>query len=153
ELFAEEPELAELAQRVREARPEAPLAPHFQAYLRARLMDAAGPALEPKPPLLRRLFGQRTGPGLALVAAPVGAAVSVYGGGSATRSSSRNQEILAVRADVQGNTRVGTDQAIHIDFSQAMDHDSVVRAIRIEPATRFTTSWQGNTLTITPTNH
>ena len=49
ELFGDDPELLELAQRVRESRPEPDLDPRFPAILRARLMEEARTALRPRP--------------------------------------------------------------------------------------------------------
>ncbi|MGA9115082.1 MAG: hypothetical protein WB802_14985, partial [Candidatus Dormiibacterota bacterium] len=45
ELFGDDPGLLELAQRVRESRPEPDLDPRFPAILRARLMEEARAAL------------------------------------------------------------------------------------------------------------
>ena len=64
ELFGDDPGLLELAQRVRESRPEPDLDPRFPAILRARLMEEAQDGAHPRPrlPAGGRRSGRRAAP-------------------------------------------------------------------------------------------
>lgn len=151
ELFPGEPDLLDLAARVRASRPEAPLAPNYPAYLRARLMDAAPGVLRPRG--LRRLIGRRggwlAGAGALAGAAMVTAVVVTLVAGP--RPGGRVELAVDTAALPHGVVDPGGD--ITIAFNQPMDHTSVERAIHIQPATAYTTQWSGNTLTIVPEHH
>ncbi len=152
ELFPGEPGLLDLARHVRAVKPDAPVGENFQAYLRARLMDAAPQALR-----RRGLFGGRlrvswlvAGSGATLGAAM--AAITIvsllHNGGDTVVNN-----IHPVASITAGAVDVNPDQAITIAFDQPMDHSSVERAIHIQPATSYSTSWSDDTLTITPAHH
>ncbi|HEY6378045.1 MAG TPA: Ig-like domain-containing protein, partial [Candidatus Dormibacteraeota bacterium] len=150
-IFPDEPEMLELAQLVQAARPQAPVRPHFQGQLRARLMEAAPQALRP-----RGILGLRLRPawlmGGALATLGAAAAITVF---SVLHSGGDTvvQNLHPVASIPAGAVNVSPDQAITIAFNQPMDQASVVRAVHITPATAYTTSWTGNTLTISPTHH
>ncbi len=167
ELFGDDPGLLELAQRVRESRPEPDLDPRFPAILRARLMEearsalTAGPAARPAvdlrpaaaPPRRAqtrfRLRGLAAWGTLALGAAVAAAAVVAV---LSLRAPAPGG--LAVVATVNHQQSVGPRQAITLSFNQPMDEQnqqSVLAAVKIQPATQVTIAWKTpETLVITP---
>ena len=145
-----DPELLELSRRLRAARPEAPLGPHFQQYLRARLMDAAERELRPCG--LRRLLPRggwvASGAGvlgLAMIAAVVVTTVGYHPHDSVTTVAGTSP--LASRLDIDPN------DVITVSFNEPMDHSAVEAGLRIHPATAYHTTWRGNDLVITPDHH
>src|SRR5712692_3560495 len=127
----------------------APLDQSFKWALRRRLLDSARTPAEPAAPWWRRLAAPPT---LAWAGAAVGAlliaavvvlnAVTPPFGGSAVTVSSPI-------ADAQ---TVPLQQPIPVQFSQPMEHSSTEAAVQIQPATRVTFEWQGNTLLVQPQN-
>ena len=85
----------------------------------------------------------------ALGVAAVAAAVTVL----ALNQVHNTTNFVAVTSPLQGNTHVDPNGAIPVAFNQPMDENSVVASIHIQPATSFSTSWNGNTLVITPDHH
>jgi hypothetical protein len=151
DLFPGEPDLLDLANTIRGARPEAPQVDRFQAELRGRLMQEAPAHLRPRG--LRRMFGGHGGLVFAGAGAALGAAMIAIVLVSTTRSNNDSVVVaINARAAIAGNTHVDPNQLITIDFNQAMDHQSVERSIHIQPATSFTATWSSNTLTIKPVN-
>lgn len=149
DIFAAEPELRELWQRLRAARPNPVVGPHFQAYLRARIMDAARRELRP-----RRRLRLRLAPILAWSGAGLGAAMIAAVATLLVTSHPSNQVAdVAYTSQVEGRADVDPNDVIRISFDRSMDHLAVVRGLRIEPATAYTTRWDGNTLVITPAHH
>ena len=148
-LFRDDPELLGIAERLVEARPEPQGDPRFQAVLKTQLMTEARTVLTPKTPRLglrRPWMAWATG---GLGAAAVAAAVLVL----ALNQVHSTTNFVAVSSPLAGNTHVDPHQAIQVSFNQPMDQSTVVQALHIQPATAFTTSWSGNTLTIAPTHH
>jgi hypothetical protein len=148
-LFRDDPELLGIAERLVQARPEPQGDPRFQAVLKTQLMTEARTALAPKTPRLglrRPWMAWATG---GLGAAAVGAAVLVL----ALNQVHSTTNFVAVSSPLAGNTHVDPNQAIQVSFNQPMNQATVVQALHIEPATAFSTSWSGNTLTITPSHH
>jgi Tol biopolymer transport system component len=148
-LLSDDPELLQVAEHLVRARPEPRLDPRFQAVLKARLVTEGRTILVPK----RARLGLRRGwvawasGGLGVAAAT--AAVAVL----ALNQVHSTTNFVAVSSPLAGQTHVDPGQAITVSFSQPMDQSTVVSALHIEPATAFTTSWSGNTLTITPDHH
>jgi Bacterial Ig-like domain len=144
-LFKREPGLERQVNLLRAARLKAPpLDPNFRPALRRRLMQAAYERYETRlrPGLIARIF---SGPGMAvgLAAAAVlllGFVLVVNGG---NWFGPGQVQVTTVGA-------VAVNQPITVSFSQAMDHQSVEKAIQIEPATHVTYSWHGNDLVIQP---
>jgi len=148
-LFRDDPELLGIAEHLVEARPEPQGDPRFQAVLKAQLMTEARTVLTPKTPRLglrRPWMAWATG---GLGAAAVVAAVLVL----ALNQVHSTTNFVAVSSPLAGNTHVDPNQAIQVSFNQPMNQATVVQALHIEPATAFSTSWSGNTLTITPNHH
>lgn len=152
ELFASDPELAALARRVRESRPEPLLDPRFKAVLRARLMRDAQAALAPRRPLFRRRAGHRwlwgtVGTAAALAAAAI-VAVTVH-----LALPTPGHALAVVTTNVGHNPAVDPHQAITVSFNQPMDtQDQTLAAkVTIQPATAFTAAWRDpTTLVVTP---
>lgn len=145
ELFGEDPDLLRLAQRVRESRPEPDLDPRFKAVLRARLTEEARTALAPRPGF-RFAPGRLVGWGsLALGVAAVAVAVVLVVGHVSSGG------LAVVASNVSHRQSVDPQQAITLSFNQPMDEQSVVTALRIEPATQVTVTWEGpETAVVTP---
>jgi len=168
ELLGDEPGLLELAQRVRESRPEPDLDPRFPAILRARLMEeartaltaghASRPAVDVRPAAApRRRFRARFGPrGLAAwgtlavgVAVAAAAVVAILSLRAPTPGG-----LAVVASNVSHQQAVDPHQAITLSFNQPMDEQnqqSVLAAVKIQPATQVTIAWKTpETLVITP---
>jgi hypothetical protein len=147
-LLRDDPELFRTAERLVEARPQPKEDPRFQAVLKSQLMTEARTLLAPKTPRLglrHRWMAWATG-GLGVAA--VGAAVVVL----ALNQAPSTTNFVSVSSPLAGNTHVDPNQAITVSFNQPMNQATVVQALRIEPATAFTTAWNSNTLTITPSH-
>ena len=145
ELFGDDPELLRLAQQVRESRPEPDFDPRFRAVLRARLMAEAERAPAPRPGF--RFAPERLAAwgSLALGAALVAAAVVV---GVAHAPSGG---LAVVASNVSHHQSVDPHQAITLSFNQPMDEQSVLAALKIEPATQVTVTWENpETVVVTP---
>jgi hypothetical protein len=171
ELFGEEPDLLELAQLVRESRPEPDLDPRFPGVLRARLMDEARTALAPRvarpprtarapqaPPtrrVPRRGFRLRLAPGGLMAWGALGVGAAMVAGALVLLVDRTPAPTLAVVAsNVAHQQAFDTHQAITLSFNEPMDQQnqqSVLAALRIQPATQVTVAWNGSeTLVITP---
>lgn len=148
DIFAGEPELAALAHRVREARPEPPLDPRFSSVLRAHLMREAA-AMHPAPTRVPRRWRL---PSLAWSGAGVGVALIAAAALLIANTHVQDHTVTAM-SPVAERHAVSPDNVITVAFSQPMDERAVVAGLRIEPATQVTTSWQGNNLLISPTHH
>lgn len=154
-----DPELIELANRVRAARPDPGMDPRFQAVLRAQLMREAPAALGAavKPVRQRAVRRERRGwwrhstpfawggasLGVALVAAAVLTVLNTH---------IQDHQVTAV-SSVAERHAVSPNNVITVAFSQPMNEAAVVAGLHIRPATEVSTSWQGNNLLITPTHH
>jgi hypothetical protein len=70
-------------------------------------------------------------------------------GGAQTPSIGVQQVVSAVPGIVD---RISADpgDGLSVSFSQLLDEASVDKALRLAPATTVTTSWQGNTMTVSP---
>ena len=151
EILRDDPDLYDLARTVRAARPEPVLGPHFEPYLRAKLMDAAARELRPRgisrwlrPRPSGLLAGGGAALGLAMIAAVVATTVLYH---------PNDQRIVTVSANVAGNPSVLPNDVIRVAFSTAVDHSAVESNLHIHPATTVQTRWDGNTLVITPVHH
>jgi len=150
EIFRDDPDLYELSRTVRASRPDPVLGPHFEPYLRARLMDVAAHQLRPRGlsrwlrPRPGILAGGGAALGVAMIAAVVVATVMYRPNDSTT---------FQVSANVAGNPSVSPDDVIRVSFNQAVDHAAVERNLEIHPATAVQTRWEDTTLVITPVHH
>ena len=161
-IFDGDPELIELAHKIREARPEPPLDPRFQAVLRAQLMreaattlgSAAKPGRVARPRALRprRAGWWQRSPRLAWGGSALGLALVATAVFTVVRTPVQDHQVTAASpvADVHA---VSTDNVITVAFNEPMNEAAVVGGLHIRPATQVTTAWQGNNLLITPTHH
>jgi Big-like domain-containing protein len=154
ELFREDPDLLDLARAAQVRELDVPVGSNFQAYLRARLLDEAQHRLRPRGlARLRAALGSRGGVaaafGGAAGAVMIAAAVIAF-----TQGHTGNDTVtVSAVSQLSGQTNVDPHtNAITIAFNEPMNQASVVKALHIVPATSFSTSWSGNTLTITPTH-
>jgi hypothetical protein len=145
-----DPELLTLGRRLRASRPEPAAGPHFQAYLRARLLDAAATQLRPRG--LSRWWRPRSGwlaaggagLGVAMAAAAV-AAITLYRG---------HDVVPGGYSPLVGRATVDPGSVILVSFTEPMDQAAVVQGLKIHPATAYTTHWDSSTrLVITPVHH
>jgi Big-like domain-containing protein len=148
DIYKKEPELRDVARRLHASLPDPVPAPHFKAYLRARLVDAAAAELRPRG--LRRLRPRPAafawtgaGLGVAMIAAVVATVVL---------SHPHDSVVVSANSQVDGQANVDPNDVIRISFTQAMDHAAVEGGLRIQPATQVTRQWDGNTLVLTPVN-
>ncbi len=150
DLFREEPDLYELSRSLRASRPEPVRGPHFEPYLRARLMDAATRELRPRG--MRRWLRPRPGLfagggaaiGVALIAGVVVATVMYH---------PNDVRIDHVTTNVAENHAVSPEDVIRVSFTQPVDHTLIERNLQIRPATAVQTRWEDTTLVITPVHH
>lgn len=154
-----DPELIELANRVRAARPDPGMDPRFQAVLRAQLMREAPAALgaAAKPVRQRAVRRERRGwwrhstpfawGGASLGVALAAAAVLIV-----LNTHIQDHQVTAM-SPVAERHAVSPNNVITVAFSQPMNEAAVVAGLHIRPATEVSTSWQGNNLLINPTHH
>ena len=144
-LFNREPGLERQVNLLRATRLKPPpLDPNFRPALRRRVMQAAYERYETRrrPSLLARIFsGPGMAVGLAAAAVVLLAFVLVVNGGNWFGPG---------QVSVTTVGSVAVDQPITVSFNQPMNHQSVEKAIQIEPATHVTYSWHGNDLVIQP---
>jgi methionine-rich copper-binding protein CopC len=155
ELFGEDPDLLQLAQVVRESRPEPVLDPRFPPILRARLMDEARTVLAPRhtfrtgrAPRRLAIWG---GIGAAAALAAAAAVVVALTGGTPPPGG-----LAVVASNVSHQQAVDPHQAITLSFNEPLSSQSeaaVVNALKIQPATQVTVAWESaETLVVTPTH-
>jgi hypothetical protein len=155
ELFGEDPDLLQLAQVVRESRPEPVLDPRFPPILRARLMDEARAVLAP-----RNTFRTRRAPGRLAVWGSFGAAAALAVAAAVvvalTSGTPRPSGLAVVASNVSRQRAVDPHQAITLSFNEPLSQQSeaaVVAALKIQPATQVTIAWSSaETLVLTPTH-
>lgn len=149
EILRGDTELLDLSRRLRASRPDPQVGPHFRAYLRARIMDAADTELRPRG--LRRLLPR---PG-ALAWGGAGLGVAMIGAVVLTLVLSHPADqinVVSANSQIDGKGNIDPNDVIRISFTQAMDHGSVESGLHIQPATAVTKQWDGNTLVLTPVN-
>jgi len=146
-LYDREPALEHYTNLLHAARLTPPeLDPNFRPALRRRLMQAAYDRhqLRQRPSLLARIFsGPGMAVGLAAAAIVLLTFVLIVNGGNWFGPG--QVQVTTVGA-------VAVNQPITVSFNQPMDHQSVQKAIQIEPATQVTYAWHGNNLVIQPSS-
>jgi hypothetical protein len=156
ELFGEDPDLLQLAQVVRESRPEPVLDPRFPLILRARLMGEARTVLAP-----RHTFRTRRAPGRLAVWGSFGAAAALAVAAAVvvaalTGGTPPTSGLAVVASNVSQQRAVDPHQAITLSFNEPLSQQSeaaVVAALKIQPATQVTIAWaSAETLVLTPTH-
>jgi Bacterial Ig-like domain len=146
QLFHNEPELLETAQRVRAARPHADADPRFQNRLRAQLIAEASRAHGAR--RWWRLSSTHAAWGGAVVgAALIGATALTF-----LANHPQDKSITAISA-ITAQHAVDPNNVIQVSFNQPMNKSAVEQGVRIQPATAVTYSWTGNNLVITPVHH
>ena len=150
ELF-EDPADFEVVRLLKASRPAAPpLDPHFRTYLRSKLMAEARRTL---PASSRRSWFSQLGLGIGPVpalAAVAAAFLLVLGYELYSHQPGSGPETaVRVTSPLSDKTNVAADE-IRIDFSGPVDHGAVEASLAIQPATRYTTRWEGQTLVVTP---
>lgn len=145
--FLKDPELLEVATLLRSRRlPEAPLDPAFQSSLRRDLRRKHWETLETSLPWWRRLTA---GPALAWSGAALGAVMIAAAVLFALHTPSPSN-VAFVSSPLDHMRDVAVLQPMELTFAQPMDHQSVESALQIQPATKVSYVWQGNTLLVQP---
>lgn len=85
-------------------------------------------------------------------AAGLAAVLIVLRGLSGAQTPPIGVQRVAVNAVTGVVDRISADpgEGLTMTFSQPLNPDSVAQALRLDPATTVTTSWQGNTMTVSP---
>ncbi len=149
ELFRDEPELLQTAQRVRASRPEVEADPRFRNRLRGQLLAEASRGRGRRG--VRRWW--RLGPahvawgGAAVGVVLIGATVLTF-----ISNHPIDQTIVAI-SPISAQHAVSTNNVITVAFNQPMDKQAVESGVRIQPATKVSFSWNGNSLVISPLYH
>jgi hypothetical protein len=146
QLFRDEPELLETAQRVRAARPQAEPDPRFQNRLRAQLI-AEAPSGHGARRWWRLGSTHAAWGGAVLGAALIGATVLTF------LSNHPQDKTITAISDISAAHAVDPNNVIQVSFNQPMDKAAVESGVRIQPATEVSYSWTGNNLVITPVHH
>ena len=143
ELFPGGPgrELVQLIQASRPAQP--PLDPYFRNHLRMKVIAEA-----------RRRGTARPGsrfawPSLRVMSFAAAACAVVLVVGVVLRGGTPVQPVAVTQAP-QGMKNVSRVEPIRIAFTGPVDKNAVAQSIAIEPATLYTTRWDGQTLVIIP---
>jgi hypothetical protein len=145
-IFRDEPDLYELGRSLKASRPEPVVGPHFEPYLRAKLLDAAARELQPRGRARWRLRpGLFAGGGAALGVAMIAAVVV-----GSVLYRPHDTRVDVAYTNVAENHDVSPDDVIRVAFTAAVDHTSVEHNLQIHPATAVQTRWEGTTLVITP---
>ncbi len=154
ELFTD-PADREVVDLLHASRPAAPpLEPNFRSYLRMKLMAEARRAL-PEPGRLPRLRLVRTPPPwlrwapVSAVALAAGLLLFVAG---QRYLQGRQPQIAQVQVSsgINNQTNVARAEPIRLRFSGPVDKTAVQETVEIQPATRYTTRWEDQTLVIVP---
>ena len=148
ELFRNDPSLLETVRTVHRSTPRSTGSDSFRLELRRQLLREGENRLRPKSWIQRRggLLGWTgVGVGAMLVGATALMVLLLPVSGPAPSAP-------MATASVNGQSDVNPGNAITISFNQPMDHAAVVAGLHIQPATAYTTTWQGNSLLITPTH-
>jgi hypothetical protein len=149
DLFHDEPELLETAKQVRASRPRVDPDPRFQNRLRAQLVAEASRGRGALG--VRRRW--RLGPaGFAWGGAVVGAALITATVFTFVSNSTQSQTVTSF-SPLSAQRSVSPDQVITVAFNQPMNEQVVVAGVHIQPAVKFSPSWKGNNLVITPLYH
>jgi len=143
ELFPSGPgrELVQLIQASRPAQP--PLDPYFRNHLRMKVMAEARRRGTGRP---RPRFAW---PSLRVMSFAAAACAVVLVVGVVLRSGTPGQPVAVTQAP-QGMKNVSRVEPIRIAFTGPVDKNAVAQSIAIEPATLYTTRWDGQTLVIIP---
>src|SRR6267143_4548974 len=151
ELFGDPADRA-IVDLLKASRPAAPpLDPHFNNYLRAKLMTEARrtlPARASRSWLPFRLSPKTMAPAMAAVAAGflvvLGVEIYLHGQTTAPEISQANIGSINNKKDV------GTGEPIVIPFTGPVDKKAVAESVVIQPATSATKQWVGQNLVIIP---
>ena len=147
DLFRSEPELADTARALRNARPDAEADPHFRTRLRRQLMVEAQTALRPRP-WWRFGAAHAAWGGAGVGAVLIGATALLV-----TLVHPQDHQTVMASSNVAAQHAVSPGNVITVAFNQPMDHAAVEAGVRIQPATKVSYSWQNNKLVITPVHH
>ncbi|MGH7777469.1 MAG: Ig-like domain-containing protein [Candidatus Dormibacterales bacterium] len=143
----EDPRLLELAGRLHAVTPPAVSPdPAFRSSLRRELMRQAWSMKEPTLPWWRRFTSP---PGLAWTAATVGATLLAFVAFEFHNQPGDHTFVL-VNSPLDRAQAVTVQEAIPLVFNQPMNHASVEAAVKVQPATRVTFQWSGDTLYVHP---
>lgn len=146
QLFRDEPELLETAQRVRAARPHVEPDPRFQNRLRAQLIAEASRTQGSRRWWRLGSIHVAWGGGI-LGAALIGATALTF-----LANHPQDKTITAISA-ITADHAVDPNNVIQVSFNQPMNKTAVESGVRIQPATEVSYSWTGNNLVITPLHH
>ena len=149
DLFHDEPELLETAQRLRSARPQVDADPRFQNRLRAQLVAEASRGRGARG--VRRWW--RLGPGhVAWGGAFVGAALITATVFTFVSNHPTDTTVTAF-SQLSAQHSVSPTQVITVAFNQPMDQQAVEAGVHIQPAIKVSFTWKNNDLVITPAYH
>lgn len=143
----EDLDLLELAGRLHAVTPPAVSPdPAFRSSLRRELMRQAWSMKEPTLPWWRRFTSP---PGLAWTAATVGVALLAFVAFEFHNQPGDHTFVL-VNSPLDKAQAVTVQESIPLVFNQPMNHASVEAAVKVQPATRVTFQWTGDTLYVHP---
>lgn len=143
ELFPSGPD-RDLVELIRASRPvQPPLDPYFRNHLRMKLMAQARRTLPG-----RRQAGWMAWPRPPMLAAAAAACAVVVTVGVVLRFGASPEEVRVGSGPVA--TQFSAVEPIKIAFTGPVDKNAVAQSIVIEPATLYTTRWDGQTLVIIP---
>lgn len=141
------PQDRQVVEALRAARPATPpIDQHFRSYLRSKLMAEARRTLPS--PERRPWFRWSPLPVMAAVAAGfvlvLGIEVYLHGQQAPVVTAIR------VSSPQLNQSNVDTAEPIRLTFSGPVDRNAVEESIVIQPATQYTTRWEGQTLVVIP---
>jgi len=149
DLFHNEPELLETAQKVRASRPRVEPDPRFQNRLRAQLVAEAASGRGARG--VRRWW--RLGPAhFAWGGAFVGAALITATVLTFVSTQNSKQTVTAF-SQLTAQHQVSPNQVITVAFNQPMNEQAVEAGVHIQPAVKVSFSWNHNSLVISPVYH
>jgi Tol biopolymer transport system component len=136
----------EVVEAIKASRPAPPpLDPYFRNHLRMKLMAQARQTLTPRPRAAWFAW-----PRMPILAAAAAACAVVLMVGLARQLSAPTDLVAVNQPAIAGHKDVATVEPIKIAFTGPVDKNAVASSVVIEPATAYTTRWDGQTLVIIP---
>lgn len=140
------------AELVREVVGTGRMRPAFRDRLRRELVAARAVTIargtRPTAPVRRRR--RRPVWGWAAAAAAVVVAIAVLVGTTGPFTGPPSRSAVSVATNLDGAVSASATAVLRLTFSRPLDHATTLAALRLAPAARVSTRWDGETLTVRP---
>ena len=146
----DEPDLGQTVSRLRDALQTPAVDPAFRARLHNRLVAEGAKRIRerPRPWWDRWLVARPSRTLLPVLAALL--VVALLATFAVSHLLGPGRVPVTMSSTLQGQAGVNASTPVVLHFSRPMDHSSVVAALRVRPATNVRTSWEGDSLVVSP---